>query len=316
MLIEAKGLSKQFEGRTLFRDVDLLISPKSRLALLGDNGCGKSTLVRALLGLEEPTSGTIRRADKLNVAYFEQNRETVDPTKSVMQNVCPDGDYVSFRGEFVHVRSYLDRFLFSGSKVDLPAAKLSGGEQARLRLAQLMLQPAQVLVLDEPTNDLDGETLDVLEGALAEFNGAVILVTHDRFFMDAVATEIVAFPPPDSDQTNLTRFASYFQWEAWFADETARIKRGEPSPVAEAAPTPAAPKVKLSNKEKFELEKMEETILKLETELAALTERSTSPELMSNHKKLTEVHAQLGQAQATLDRTYQRWTELEAKSKA
>ncbi len=119
----------------------------------------------------------------------------------------------------MHARSYLDRFLFSGQKVDLPVSKLSGGEQARLRIAQLMLKEAQVLILDEPTNDLDADTLDVLENALAEFNGAVILVTHDRYFMDAVSNQILAFPPDDFKDRRLQKFSSYLQWEDWFSNE-------------------------------------------------------------------------------------------------
>src|SRR6185437_13693344 len=131
----------------------------------------------------------------VKISYFEQSRESLNHSESVFKNICPEGDFVSYRGQAMHARSYLDRFLFSGNKVDLPVAKLSGGEQARLRLAQLMLKEAQVLVLDEPTNDLDSDTLQVLESALAGFNGAVILVTHDRYFMDAVANQILAFAP-------------------------------------------------------------------------------------------------------------------------
>ena len=305
-LIEAKGLSKTFGERTLFEGVDLMITPKTRLALLGDNGCGKSTLVRILLGLEETDVGTIDRAEALNVAYFEQNRETVDPTKSVMQNICPEGDYVNFRGEFVHVRSYLDRFLFSGSKVDMPAAKLSGGEQARLRLAQLMLQPAQVLVLDEPTNDLDAETLDVLESALAEFGGAVILVTHDRYFMDAVATEILAFPPHGGP---LQKFASYLQWEAWFAEEGQRAREA-PKPKATAGP---AKPTKVSFKDKFEFEKMEETILKLEGQIEALGVEAGNPD--TDHRRLGEIRDEMATIQDQIDTKYARWAELEAMIK-
>lgn len=303
-LIEATGLGQTYGEHTLFADVDLLIGPKTRLALLGDNGSGKSTFVRLLLGLEQPTAGTIRQADDLGFAYFEQGRETLDLNKSVLQNVCPEGDYVNVHGSFVHVRSYLDRFLFKGNRIDQIVAKLSGGEQARLRLAQLMLKPAQVLVLDEPTNDLDAETLQVLEDALDQFNGAVILVTHDRFFMDAVANQILAFPPPGHGPS-LPKFADYFQWEAWF-------KSLPPAKVAKKAATVAsAPKTRMSYKDKFELENMEQTILTLEEEIARLGEESASPAILADHVKLAEVHDRIAAKVEELERKFERWAELE-----
>lgn len=311
-LIEAEGLRKAYGDNVLFENVDLLITPQTRLALLGDNGSGKSTLVRLLLGLEEPDKGTLKRADGLQTAYFEQGRETLDHSKSVLKNICPEGDYVNVHGQYVHVRSYLDRFLFKGNKAEQPVAKLSGGEQARLRLAQLMMRPAQVLVLDEPTNDLDAETLEVLEESLRDFSGAVILVTHDRYFMDAVCNQILAFPPPQAQKEGLQKFASYFQWETWFNSLPAAAKA-----AAGAAPkreVPAA-RVKMSYKDKYELENMEPVILKLEEEIAALTEESQNPALLSDHQKLAEIHARLAEKQSQLESKYERWAELEAMSK-
>ncbi len=149
-IMDAQGLSKSYGERTLFANLDLLITRKTRLALLGDNGSGKSTLIKILLGQEEPDEGSVKRADPLIYSHFEQNRDTIDYDKSVLKNICPEGDYVHVQGQAMHVRSYLDRFLFPGIKAELPASKLSGGEQARLRLAQLMLKSSQVLVLDEP----------------------------------------------------------------------------------------------------------------------------------------------------------------------
>lgn len=307
-LISAEGLAKSFGDTVLFEGLDLLITPKTRLALLGDNGSGKSTLVRLLLGLDAPSAGTIKRAENLKTAYFEQGRETLNPQLNVLRNICPEGDYVSFQGQFVHVRSYLDRFLFQGSKAELPVAKLSGGEQARLRLAQLMLQPCQILVLDEPTNDLDADTLDVLEGALSGFNGAVVLVTHDRYFMDAVSNQILAFPPPQLAERGLQKFASYFQWEAWF--ENAQRKSVAAPSKKESSPVT---RVKLSYKEKFELENMEKTILELEAELARLNAEAELA--LNDHKRLGEVHSQLAEKQKQLDAKYERWSVLEAKAK-
>jgi ATP-binding cassette subfamily F protein uup len=317
-LIEVRDVSKSYEGRTLFRNVDLLVTPKTRLALLGENGSGKSTLIKVILGEVTPDTGKVRLADKLQVAYFEQTRDTLDRQKSVLKNICPEGDYVNFRGQYVHVRSYLDRFLFFGNKADLAVEKLSGGEQARLRLAQLMLQPAQVLVLDEPTNDLDAETLEVLETALTDFNGAVILVTHDRYFMDAVSNQILAFPPANFPSRELHSFASYFQWEEWYRIESEKVAKAASAASSLAASSTAKQKAapqKLSFKEKFELENMESTILDLESKISELNNLIVSPEYISDHQKLMEAHSKLASLQAELDHKYQRWSELEAKIK-
>jgi ATP-binding cassette subfamily F protein uup len=310
-LVELEGVSKSYDGRILFENLDLIIGRRSRLALLGDNGTGKSTLIKLILGLEQPDNGKIKRADKLQYSHFEQGRDTIDPTLSVLQNICPEGDYVICQGSALHVRSYLDRFLFPGIKAELPAAKLSGGEQARLRLAQLMLNSSQILVLDEPTNDLDTDTLEVLETALKEYNGAVILVTHDRYFMDAVADEILAFPPTPESPKRLERFASYFQWESWREEQIATLRQKAKARAREEAPAPA--KQKMSYKEKFELENMESTIMKIEKRIEELSSQSVLPEVLSDHKKLSEIHTALAEAQAELDGKFQRWAVLEAK---
>ncbi|HEY5449602.1 MAG TPA: ABC-F family ATP-binding cassette domain-containing protein, partial [Polyangia bacterium] len=187
-LIEARAIGKSYDGRSIFEGIDLRLGPGVRVGLLGPNGCGKSTLIRVLLGEEAPTSGSVVRADGLQVAYFQQTREALDPVRTLADTLCPDGDHVSFRGARVHVRGYLERFLFQPEQMQMQVGKLSGGEQSRLLLAQLMLREAQLLVLDEPTNDLDLPTLAVLEESLTGFDGAVLLVTHDRYFLDQVAT--------------------------------------------------------------------------------------------------------------------------------
>ncbi len=313
-LIEATGITKSYGDKILFENLDLLITPKTRLGLLGDNGSGKSTLIKVLLGMEAPDSGKIKMTEGIEVAYFEQSRETLQLDLSILKNICPEGDYVFFQGHSLHVRSYLDRFYFSGHKIDLPVRKLSGGEMARLRLAQLMLKKSQILVLDEPTNDLDIDVLDSLENSLKEYNGAVILVTHDRYFLDAVANQILAFPPPEFGQQSLPKFSSYFQWENWYNEERAGLsgkkKTNSTSTSTEAA---SAPKKKLTFKETFELEKMESTILELENELKALKIESETSTVLSDHKRLTEILSQLATLQATIDQKYERWTELESR---
>lgn len=312
-LIEAVNLSKSYDGRVLFKDLNLLVTPKTRLALLGDNGSGKSTLIRLLLQQELPDSGRVSTADRLKVAYFEQNRETLNPKQSVLKNICPDGDYVHYQGQYVFARSYLERFLFNRQQMDLPVEKLSGGEQSRLRLAQLMLNEAQVLVLDEPTNDLDVATLTVLEDSLRNFGGAVILVTHDRYFLDQVASHIMAFYKNADGTTTLENFAGYLQWEEWFEEqkslEAERQKEATKKEVKSAKP------VKLSFKEKFELENMEATIQGLEEKLAGLQAEAGKSENLSQSAKIQELYAQISDTQGKLDHSYARWAELEKKAK-
>jgi ABC transport system ATP-binding/permease protein len=314
-LIEAKGISKSFGDKSLFDNLDLMVTPKTRLALLGHNGSGKSTLIRVILGLEKPDAGWVKigatassLSSDVKISYFEQTRETLDREASVLKNICPAGDFVSYRGQQLHVRSYLDRFLFSGPKVDLPVFKLSGGEQARLRIAQIMLKEAQVLVLDEPTNDLDSDTLDVLQNALSEFNGAVILVTHDRYFMDAVANQILAFPPEDFTDRSLQKFASYLQWEDWFNNEKNRI-----ASAAKQSKTKEKSTQKLSFNEKFELENIEGNILALEKQLEALTQKSQEPQVISNSKELLDLHQKMDVLQKEIEKKYSRWSELSQK---
>ncbi|MES3038922.1 MAG: ABC-F family ATP-binding cassette domain-containing protein [Bdellovibrionota bacterium] len=332
-LIEAVDVMKSVgEGehkRVLFHDFNYLLGSKTRLGLLGPNGCGKSTLIRVLLGMEQPDSGEIQKPREIKVAYFEQNRETLNLDKSVLFNICPQGDYVIYLGRGVHVRSYLEKFLFFGNKLDLPARQLSGGEQSRLRLAQLMLSPANLLVLDEPTNDLDVATLDVLEGALKEFPGAVVLVSHDRYFMDQVSTEILAFSN-DSEGGTLERFADYFQWEEWMKTQTGPSKtsktdkkessqqysgsvgQGAASTSQKSSGNTAKLK-KLSFKEVHELENMEKTIADSEAKLKNLEIESADPKVYSDSGKIQGIYAQMAELQKKNEQLYQRWEELESR---
>lgn len=311
-LMELNNITKAYDGRVLFKNFSYLVSPKTRMALLGDNGSGKSTLIRILLGQEAPDAGDVKQAEKLKVAYFEQNRETLNPKLSVLKNICPDGDYVHYQGSYVFARSYLERFQFHRQQVDLPVEKLSGGEQARLRIAQLMLNEAQVLVLDEPTNDLDVATLAVLEESLRDFNGAVILVTHDRYFMDQVAKEIVALHKGPDGNTSMERFAGYLQWEEWFEEQKeldAVQKKAEAKEEAKAA----GKTKKLSFKEKFELENMESTIQGLEEKLQVAQNESLLPEVASKASRVQELYSEIAALQAEIDRLYARWAELEGR---
>jgi ABC transport system ATP-binding/permease protein len=304
-LIEAKGISKSYGGKVIVPPIDLLVSPKSRIGLMGANGSGKTTLIKLLTKIEEPDTGTVNHAERLKVSYFEQNRESLDQNISVMKTLCPMGDQVDFAGRTVHIKSYLSRFLFSYEQMDLEVRKLSGGEQSRLLLARLMLREANLLVLDEPTNDLDMATLDVLADVLTEFNGAVILVTHDRYFLDQVTNQILAFGYDSKGRKEIERMVGIEQWEEWHETQTRQLS-AKPEPVAQVA----TKKKKLSYKDQREFDGIEVNIQKTESLLEDLTRQSSLPENVTNPKKLLELTKQMAELQVEVERLYARWSEL------
>lgn len=323
-LIEATGLGYQIPDRWLFRNLDLVVRLGDRLALLGPNGCGKSTLIKVLLGQLQASEGKLQQGEALKISYFEQNRETLKYDLSVLKNLCPEGDYVHFQGQYLHIKSYLDRFLFPATQHDLPVHRLSGGEQARLRIAQLMLQESQILVLDEPTNDLDMETLMTLEESLEAYEGAVILVTHDRAFMEEVSDRILSFDSAflsnpsnanDADAGQMTFFSDYFQWESWFDD--ARDSKANPTPQTKAKTasqnSPTAPVAKMSNKEKHEYEKIQDKIQLAEKEKVSVDAELLKPEYAQDHKKLNELAQKSQSLEEQIQSLYSRWNELEKK---
>ncbi len=311
-LIDAREISKAMGGKTLFHPLDLTVRPKSRIGLLGANGCGKSTLLRILLNQEAPDSGHIQWADSFSFAFFEQNRDALKPEVSLLKTLCPTGDHVHYRGQAIHVRGYLDRFLFSPAQAELPVGRLSGGEQSRLLLAQLMLKPANVLVLDEPTNDLDIATLDVLRDCLIDFNGAVLLVTHDRFFLDEVATQILAFGPQGTaEEGRITGFASLTQWESWHAG-LELVPAVETSPERSPEPAPAAKK-KLAYLEQREFDAMEGKIHALEEQLAGLRTETEHPDVVSDAQGVLKLTQRISTLEAEIEACYRRWAELERK---
>jgi ATP-binding cassette subfamily F protein uup len=321
-LVEAKGVGQSYDGRTIFQGVDLFLGPGSRIGLLGPNGCGKSTLIRVLLGVEAPAEGTVLRADGLKVAYFQQTRDALDPARTLADTVCPDGDYVSYRGARVHVRGYLERFLFTSEQMNTPVGKLSGGEQSRLLLAALMLQEAQILVLDEPTNDLDLPTLAVLEEALTGFDGAVLLVTHDRYFLDQVATTILAFDPspspspaggPGPGANSIVPFASLAQWEGWRAERLVAARAAAKATSAASGTASGGGRRKLGYQEQREYDAIEETLARAEAAVNEAVADSERPEHAADAARLIELLALVEERRAEVDRLYARWAELEAK---
>ncbi len=315
-LIFAENISKSYGENLVVPTLSLLITPKSRIGLLGQNGQGKTTLLKLLLKKESPNSGEVFHADNLQVAWFEQNRESLDPNISVIKTICPSGDHVDYRDTKVHIRGYLARFLFTPTQMDLPVGKLSGGEQARVLIAKLMLTKAQVLVLDEPTNDLDIATLNILQDVLTEFPGAVILVTHDRFFLDNVAKEIFAFITDSCGEKKLIPFANIDQWETWqeiesiSKDEKNSEQKNNFSIKNQNDTNSTTKKKKLSFKEQKELDSMETTILEKEELLENLTQQSCDPKNISNAILLCELTTKMDELQKEIDRLYVRWEEL------
>jgi len=312
-LLAATSLTKRFGARTLVNDLDLILSPGLRLGLLGSNGSGKTTLLRMLAGLEPPDAGKVERAPDLRVVVFDQHRSRLKPDVSLARTLAPaGGDSVIFNGRAIHVAGWAKRFLFRSDQLETPVGRLSGGEQARVLIARLMLEPADVLMLDEPTNDLDIPTLEVLEESLLEFPGALVLVTHDRYLLDRVSNVLLAL----DGQGGTVPYADYSQWE--MGQRAAPSARVESKRAAKAAPAPAEaekPK-KLGYREKREWEQMEARILEAERRLEKAQEAAGDPAVASDHKALAERLSTLAGAQSAVDELYIRWAELEQKVKA
>ncbi|MEQ1627681.1 MAG: ABC-F family ATP-binding cassette domain-containing protein [Nitrospira sp.] len=310
-LIVAQQLGKKLGSRQIVKDLELILGPGQRLGLLGPNGSGKSTLMKLLAGTLKPDTGTVTRADKLRIVTFEQHRESLDQQVSLRRSLAPaGGDSVIYQDRSIHLVSWAKRFLFRPEQLDLPVSRLSGGEQARLLIARLMLQPADVLMLDEPTNDLDIPTLDVLEENLLEFPGALILVTHDRWLLDRVSTIMLAL-----DGTgNAEWFADFAQWEA--AQERGASGSSGPVPTRAASnngPKPKQARKGLSHSEQKEWDKIEGLIVKAEAAVTACQAATEDPAVTSDAAALQARYTALAEAQTNVERLYARWTELEGK---
>src|SRR5262245_1813849 len=304
-LVVARGVSKSLGGRKLVTDLDLVTTPGMRVGVIGPNGSGKTTLLDVLAARQAPDTGTVEHADGLRIVRFEQERGGLDPAQSLRRALAPEGDAVIWRGQSVHVHSWAKRFLFRPEQLEVPVGRLSGGEQARILIARLMREPADLRVLDEPTNDLDIPTLEVLEDSLADFDGGLVLVTHDRFMLERVSTVILAL----DGQAGTSTFADYAQWEA--ARESATPAPRKPS---ERTPERERPRSRrLGYHEQREWEGMEQAILDAEAALAAAQQAADDPAIASDPVALQERYATLDAARAEVDRLYARWAELEAK---
>jgi len=299
-------VTKSLGGRRLVSDLDLVVTPGTRVGLIGPNGSGKTTLLNVLAGMVPPDAGEIERADDLRIVRFEQERVGLDPARSLRRALAPEGDAVMWQGRSVHVAAWAKRFLFRPEQLEVPVGHLSGGEQARILIARLMREPADLLILDEPTNDLDIPTLEVLEESLAEFDGALVLVTHDRFMLERVSTIILALDGAGGTAT----FADYSQWEGTRAAAAAEPRQAPPERAADAQRQ--RPK-RLGYREQREWDGMEQAILDAERAVEACQRDVDDPAIASDPTALQQRYAALEAARTDVDRLYARWAELEAK---
>lgn len=317
-VVEAENVSYAWaDGRVLLRDFSTVIRRGEKIGIIGPNGAGKTTLIKLLLGQLQPTSGSIKHGTNLEVVYFDQMRAQIDDNKTVADNIANGNPTVTIEGRTRNVISYLQDFLFEPTRARTPARVLSGGERNRLLLARLFTKPANVLVLDEPTNDLDAETLDLLEDLLVEFQGTLLLVSHDREFLDEVVTSTLVF---EGDGRIGDYVGGYTDWQnekkkaaARNAGEGARAPGGNGAAATPPRDGASKPARKLSNKERQELETLPAKIEALEKEQTELTAKLADPAFYKSQAvKFAEVKARLEVVEREHAVAFARWEELEA----
>ncbi len=322
-VIEANHISHSFGGRPLLEDFSLRVMRGDRIGIIGNNGVGKTTLLRILLGELAPEHGTVKLGTNLEVAYFDQLRRELDAEKTVAEIVGEGRDYITIYGKKKHVVGYLTDFLFSAKRAMTPIAALSGGERNRVVLAKLFTRSANLLVLDEPTNDLDVETLEALEARLTEYSGTLLVVSHDRHFLDAVVTSTLVFEEGGA----VKRYAGgYSDWarhkHALTVTDAPKKKAAAAAPQREGSEAPAAaPKKpsprKLTYKLQRELDALPDEIERLEGELGSLQAEVASPALYERPREEVEAKlARLSETQQRLDAAVERWAELEDQATA
>lgn len=335
-LIEIKKLNVGYEDKVLVRDLDLVLGPKFCLGIIGQNGSGKTSFLKTLQDPSKAMSGTINTAEQLRIVYFDQKRETLPKDKNLMQYLGDGGDQVVFKDKSMHVASYASRFLFSSEKMNLRIEQLSGGEQARLLIAKLFLNPADVLILDEPTNDLDIDTIEVIENTLNEFEGLVLLVSHDRKFMEELCSSYLVL----EGDGNWATYAHLDQWlkvkfsngpdESLTSSNKSNVERSEGSSsnrlsqgqrsseiISSTKDSVNASadknKAKLSYKDKKALETIDADIERAELSLVNANKELESFTNFENKEALNLKIAAVTKAQAEVDRLFAIWEDLESK---
>ena len=314
LVAELTGVGKSFAGRALVKDLDLIVSRGDRLGLIGPNGAGKTTLLKLILGELAPDAGRIRRGTNVQPAYFDQLRAVLDDEQTVADTISPGSEWVETANGRKHVISYLGDFLFPPRRANAKVAMLSGGERNRLLLARLFARPANVLVLDEPTNDLDIESLELLEAALQDYSGTLLLVSHDRAFLDNVVTQTLAAEANKENEGLWKEYAGgysdYVQQRAAAPAVAAPLSRAEASAKRERG----AASRKLTYKETRELESLPSEISALEAEQKALFERMHAPDYYKQPAgALRADQARVAEIDKLLEKKLERWTALEAR---
>ena len=313
-ILELRGVSIERYGRNLVRGLDLYLTEGERIGIVGRNGAGKTTLLRALLGEIPPSKGQVVIGQNTKFAYFDQGRSGLDEKASILENVSEGHAKIDVFGEPIDPRAYLERFLFDPDKQRTPVAALSGGERARVALAKLLRHRANVVVLDEPTNDLDVATLGALEQMLVESGATALVVTHDRYFLDRVATSILAFEGDGKVVCYPGNYEAYLRLRAQSQSEPATEKPTEPATDAKAK-RPKQQKA-LTYREEKELEGILGAIEEAETKVADLEAKLSDPGIYADGDKVRDLMAALEAAKIEANRLVARWEELEAKKEA
>jgi ABC transport system ATP-binding/permease protein len=319
LVAELLGVSKDYGEGPLIRDFSTRVIRGDRIGLIGPNGAGKSTLLKLILGEIEPDRGTVRRGVNLHVAYFDQLRAQLDPLATLIDTINPGAEFVEIGGKRTHVITYLGDFLFPPERARSPVASLSGGERNRLLLARLFAQPANVLVLDEPTNDLDIDTLELLEARLQDYAGTLFLVSHDRTFLDNVVTQTIAFEGDGLLREYAGGFSDWADYHArrnaQLAEETQRHER-EAAPAAPARPA-RTNALRLNFNEQRELAALPAKIESLEVAATGLRDRFADGAVYREGAAAVKaLQDQLAQREAELAAAYARWEALETRNSA
>ncbi len=321
IVAELENVCKSFGDKVIVKDFSSIILRGDKVGLIGQNGAGKTTLLKLILGEDQPDSGMIKQGSKLQVAYFDQMRAQLNEDTSLADTISPGSDWVEVNGQRKHVMSYLGDFLFAPERARSPVKSLSGGERNRLLLARLFAKPANVLVLDEPTNDLDIDTLELLEELLEDYNGTVFLVSHDRTFLDNVVTQVIVSEGEGQWREFIGGYTDWERYRDTVSSKPAKqeAKADNKANAATTAPSaaPAAKGKKLSYKEQRELEELPKLIAQLEQEQAAITAKLSDADLYKNGPdQANQLNARFAEIDEQLLEALEKWENIEAKSKA